>query len=358
MINELICGLKKFRKIENSRKFVKRCIKGEFMKTGRCTLIYLALFIDLIFSTWISALPETNSRSKNLFIIILNSIRYSDAFGDKRHLYIENTWEKIRPYGTLCENVYNNSITLPLPAQSVLLTGVSPGNAGNLPELLSPTLFEYYRKQSGALQNNVLFAVSDSSWAALACSNNADYGKAYEPNILVNDTGETDENAVYKKTTAYIKENHPSLVVLSLTAGKPFHHHKTDKECQALSRGLKDACGTAESMNMYYEGIILDDMIILGLWEKIQADQFYKDNTVFLVVSSQGRHTSDYSSYGDNCEGCTRLLFLIAGPGVRKNHVSGKKRYLTDVLPTVGKLMGIKTEHATGNIMNEVISDK
>jgi hypothetical protein len=329
------------------------------MKTRRLALIFCcALSIDLLFSTWISAFPETSSRPKNLFIIILNSIRYSDTFGDKRHLYIENTWEKIRPYGTLCKNVYNDFITLPLPAQSVLLTGVSPGKADNLPELLSPTIFEYYRKQTGTPENKVMFAVSDSNSAALAFSNNADYGKAYAPDILVNDTGETDENAIYKKTAAYIKEIHPSLVVLSLTTGKPVKHHLTDKECQALSRGLKDACGTAEFMNMYFEGIILNDMIILNLWEKIQADEFYKDNTVFCVVSSQGRHTNDYSSYGDNCEGCRRLMFLIAGPGIRKNYISGRKRYLTDVLPTVGKLLGIKTEHATGNIMNEVMSDK
>jgi hypothetical protein len=329
------------------------------MKTRRFALIFCcALSIDLLFSTWISALPEPHPQSKNLFIIILNSIRYSDAFGDKRHLYIENTWEKIRPYGTLCKNVYNNSITLPLPAQSVLLTGISPGNAGNLPELLSPTIFEYYRKQTGISKNKVLFAVGDSSSVALACSNNADYGKEYAPDILVNDTDETGENAVYRKTAVYIKEHHPSLVVLSLTTGKSINHHASEKECQTLSRGLKDACGTVEFMNMYYEGIILNDRIILDLWEKIQADEFYKDNTVFLVVSSQGRHTNDYSSYGDNCEGCTRLMFLIAGPGVRKDYISGRKRYLMDILPTVGKLLGIKTEHATGSIMNEVMSDK
>jgi hypothetical protein len=329
------------------------------MKTRRSALVFCcALSIVLLYSTWISALPETNTQSKNLFIIILNSIRYSDTFGDKRHLYIENTWEKIRPYGTLCKNVYNNSITLPVPAQSVLLTGTSPGKAGIHPELVNPTLFEYYRKQSGALQNKVLFAIGDSSFATLACSNNADYGKAYAPDMLVNDTGETDENAVYGKAAAFIKEHHPSVVVLSLTTGKSINHHVTEKECKALSSELKDACGTAELLNMYYESIILNDRIVLDLWEKIQADAFYKDNTVFVVVSSQGRHTDDYSSFGDKCEGCTRLMFLIAGPGVRKDYISGKKRYLADVVPTVGKLLGIKTEHATGETMEEVISDR
>jgi hypothetical protein len=329
------------------------------MKTRRSALIFCcALSIDLLFSTWIPALSLTKSLPKNLFIIILNSVRYSDTFGDTRHLYIENTWEKIRPYGTLCKNVYNDCITLPLPAQSVLLTGAPFNNAGYLPQSHRPTLFEYYRKQTGISKKKVLFAAGDSNSAVLACGNNAGYGTAYAPYILVNDTSETNENAVFGKTVAYIKENHPSLVVLNLTTGRSINHHITEKECRALSKGLKDACGTVEFMNMYYEGIIVNDRIIIELWEKIQTDDFYKDNTVFLVVSSQGRHTNDYSSYGDGCEGCTRLLFLIAGPGIRENYISGKKRYLTDVLPTIGKVMGIKTEHATGNIMTEVMADK
>jgi hypothetical protein len=329
------------------------------MKKSRLTdIFYRAVLINLIFSTATSALPEFGSRPKNLFVIILNSVRYNDAFGDKRHLYIENTWEKIRPYGTLCKNVYNNSYTLPLPAQSVLLTGMASDSVGSLPELLNPTLFEYYRKQSGAQQNKVLFAFSESSCVALAYSRNGDYGKAFAPDIVVKDIGDTDENAVYRKTAVSIKEHHPSLVVLSLTTGRSINHHLTEKECLALSRGLKDACGTAEFMNMYFEGIMSNDMIILDLWEKIQADEFYKNNTVFIIVSSQGRHTSDYTSYGDDCEGCRKLMFLIAGPGIRKNYISGKHRELTDVLPTIGKIMGIKTERATGNIMNEVIADK
>ncbi len=326
------------------------------MKTRRnFPIFFLALAVETVFSAWMPAFSENQSRPKNLVIIILNSIRYNDAFGDKRHLYIENTWEKIRPCATLCKNVYNNSITLPIPAQSVLLTG---SVSGNYPELLNPTLFEYYRKQSGAQPGKVLFAVGDSDFSPLAFSRNSGYGTSYAPSMLTKDTGDTNENSVYRKTAAYIKEHHPSLVVLSLTTGKSVNHHLTEKECLALSKGLKDACGTAEFMNMYYEGIMLNDMIIIDLWTKLQTDEFYKDKTVFLVISSQGRHAGDYTSYGDDCVGCRRLLFLIAGPGVRKNHVSGKRRDLRDVLPTIGMLMGIKTEYATGNIMTEVVSDK
>ena len=333
--------------------------EGGYMKKRRLAhIVYRTLFIVLISSIRISASPEPDSRPNNLVIIILNSIRYSDAFGNKQHLYIENMWEKIKPYGTLCTNVYNNSLTSPLPAQSALLTGVSPGTTGDFQASVNPTLFEYYRKESGVSADKVLFAVSDSGSATLGCSNNADYGNAYAPNILINDTAGTDGDAVCKKTSAYLVEHHPPLVVLSLSTGKSIHHHLTDKECQVLSRGLKDACGTVEYLNTYYEGIIINDMIISTLWEKLQADDFYKDNTVFLVISSQGRHTDDYSSYGDGCEGCRRLLFLIAGPSIKKNYVSDKKRYLTDVLPTIGKLLGITTEHATGTIMNEVMSDK
>lgn len=320
---------------------------------------YSAMVLVFFTATLVSAQPVSKTPPRNIFIIILNSVRYSDAFGDKRHLYIENIWEKIRPSGTLCRNIYNNSNTFPLPAQSVLLTGASCSGTTNSPQSSSlPTLFEYYRKQSGALKEKVLLVVSDSGLPVLACGKSAGYGSVYAPTILEKDTGNTDENAVYTNAAAYIKEHHPSLVVLSIATGKPSHNKMAEKACKVPSRGISDECEGEESINMYYEGIIQNDMIAMKVWEIAQTDEIYKDNTIFLVVSSQGRHTNDYKSYGDNCEGCRRLLFLIAGPGVRKNHISGKKRNLTDVLPTIGKLAGINTEQATGHFMNEVLTDK
>jgi hypothetical protein len=320
-------------------------------------VVYRIVYILVIFPVLLPAVPPTDSRPANLVVIILNSIRYSDTFGDKRHLYIENIWEKIRPHGTLCKNVRNNSLTLPLPAQAILLSGVLPGKTDTFPAV-RPTLFEYYRKQSGAVQNKVLFIAGDSGSAALACSNTDGYGQPYAPNVLVNDTGDMEVNAFCRNTAAYFKKHHPSMAVISLTTGKAVSHDSTGAACELHSDGADDACGTGELLNKYYEDIIVNDMIIGEVWKILETDEFYRGTTVFLIVSSQGRHTDDYSSYGDNCEGCSKLLFLIAGPGVKKNHVSGKKRYLTDVVPTIGRLMGIKTEYATGTPMREVLSAK
>jgi hypothetical protein len=327
------------------------------MKVWKISLhFYLALFT--VFTAWMPACSESATQPKNVFIIILNSIRYSDAFGDKRHLYIDNMWEKMRPYGTVCKNMYNNSVTLPFQAQSALLTGTSNTDTGSTLRSHHPTIFEYYRKQAHAPKENVLFATSDSVFSPVACSNNSEYGSEFAPIILENDSIEADGPVIKKKTIDFIQEKHPSLVVLSFTTGKSIHHHLTEKDCKVLSRQLNDECGTAESLNMYYEGIIMADMMVMKLWEMVQSDEIYKGNTLFIVASSQGRHTVDYTSYGDNCEGCSRLLFFIAGPGIRTNYVSNKKRFLDDIVPTLGKSMGIKTDHATGSIMNEIFSDK
>ena len=47
------------------------------------------------------------SQAKNLFIIVMNGVRYDDAFGEKNHLYIDNIWNKLRPLGTICTKFEN-----------------------------------------------------------------------------------------------------------------------------------------------------------------------------------------------------------------------------------------------------------
>ena len=50
----------------------------------------------------ISATAEASPNGRktpvnNLFIIVMNGVRYNDAFGDKNHLYIDNIWNRHLP---------------------------------------------------------------------------------------------------------------------------------------------------------------------------------------------------------------------------------------------------------------------
>jgi arylsulfatase A-like enzyme len=151
----------------------------------------------------------------------------------------------------------------------------------------------------------------------------------------------------------YVTEKQPSFIYLSLGTGiggigtvggmKPI-------DCEP---NQTDACAS-DLLNEYYESIIMMDAIVYDLWDRLQQNKKYKDNTVLLVVSSHGRHTNEFHSFGDNCEGCRHLFLLALGPGIKKGFVSQKKRTLVDVCRTVGALYNLPTPYAKGAVMKEL----
>jgi hypothetical protein len=303
-------------------------------------------------------------KAKYLFIIVANGVRYNDAFGDKNHLYTEYIWTKLRPFGTICANFYNTKLTYPIPAQASLLTGVwhvfeNPVSATTHP--VFPTLFEYWKKTN--TDKNCYFAANKKQFAILAHSDHREYGKTYAPVFDIDLTGGIDTssreaamdvvgNAIYSKAVSYIFDYHPFFVYLNLDAdsgGEGSSSHAL--ECRM------DGCNeeAAEQLNTYYESIILADTIVYDLWNRIQRDEIYKDKSIFIFLSTHGRHTDDFHGFGDNCRGCRQLNFFIIGPGVKTNFISKKKRTLIDVCPTLGALCDLPVPHAKGEIMKEIL---
>ena len=296
-------------------------------------------------------------QARNLFIIVMNGVRYNDAYGDRNHLYIDNIWNKLRPLGTICTKFENKELTLPIPAQASLLTGVWHVFKNPFSETIRPafpTLFEYWKSAGNAAENSVYFASSRPEFEILTCSVNSDFGSKYTPVFMADKNEKVNENAIYEKALPYILEKHPSFVYLSLNAGGGTHSPEKELSAECPLKGQVDACGGSGGLNAYYESIILMDQIAFDLWDRIQHVEVYKDKTVFLVVSAHGRHTEDYHGYGDKCRGCTQLFAIALGPGIKKNFVSTRERTLIDICRTVGAIFGIPVPYAKGDIMKEL----
>jgi hypothetical protein len=296
-------------------------------------------------------------RAKNLFIIVMNGVRYDDAYGDKNHLYIDNIWNKLRPLGTICTRFDNRELTFPIPSQMSLVTGVWHVFKYPLSEKIRPaypTLFEYWNSAGNNSGNSCYFASNNARFKILTSSNHTGFGAKYAPVFEASKEGDANENAIYEKAMPYIMEKHPSFVYLSLGSGggggteAEINAHK----CQV--KGQKDACGGAELLNLYYESIIAMDAIVYDLWFRIQEEETYKNKTVFLVLSDHGRNAEDFHRIGDKDRGCRQLYLLVIGPGIKKDFVSKRERTLIDICRTVGALFTIPTPYAKGNVMKEL----
>jgi hypothetical protein len=319
-------------------------------------LIAAVLFAAMTASAGVPSVAK-NAQVKNLFIIVMNGVRYDDAFGDKNHLYIDNIWNKLRPLGTICTRFENSELTFPIPSQMSLLTGVwhvfENPRSEKIPPAF-PTLFEYWNSARNNSGNSCYFASNNARFEILTRSNRPGFGAVYAPVFEASKEKDANENAIYEKAMPYIMEKHPSFVYLSLGSGVGGGTEKEqlDHECQI--KGQKDACGGAELLNLYYESIIAMDAIVYDLWFRIQEEETYKNKTVFLVLSDHGRHTDDFHGFGDKCRGCRQLYLLVIGPGIKKNFVSKKERTLIDICRTVGALFTMPTPYAKGNVMKEL----
>jgi hypothetical protein len=324
------------------------------------------IILPLIATFLVTALPSTagdqpvpqKSQPRNLFIIVMNGVRYNDAFGEKNHLYIDNIWNKLRPLGTICTKFENREITLPIPAQASLLTGVWQVFKNKFSESIHPTcptLFEYWNSATKGPGNSCYFASSRRMFKILACSDHAEYGTRYAPVFEADTEENVGQNSIYEKALPYVMEKHPSFVYLSLSGGGVTLTPEKELSAECPLKRQIDVCGGAAGLNAYYESIILMDQITYDLWDRIQKVDVYKDKTIFLVLSDYGRHTEDYYGYGDKCRGCTQLFLLVIGPGIKKNYVSNKDRTLIDVCKTVGALCNIPTPYAKGDVMKELL---
>ncbi len=313
------------------------------------------LVLTLLLAVTARSARAQKPQAENLFIIVINGVRYNDAFGDKNKLYIDNIWSKLRPLGTICTKFDNSELTVPIPSQMSLLTGVWHILENPLYDSISPvfpTLFEYWNNAHKNTGNSCYFASNLAAFESLSCSNHKDYGMKYAP--VFDFEKESDQtNAVYEKVMPYILEKHPSFVYLSLGTGIGGIGSIAGMKSVECEPDQIDACASG-LLNTYYESIILMDAIVYDLWDQVQQEKIYKDKTVFLVLSSHGRHTNDFHSFGDKCRGCKQLFMLAIGPGIKKDFVSTRKRTLIDICRTVGTIFNIPTPYAKGSIMKEL----
>ncbi len=128
----------------------------------------------------------------------------------------------------------------------------------------------------------------------------------------------------------FIKKNHPELVYISYGETDDFAH-----------AGLFD---------MYIKSLNNTDALISDLWQYVQNDKFYKDNTYFIITTDHGRgkgteETSKWTGHGEDVEGANQTWMAILGPNVRAIGEAGEEQLFTDqIAPTIMEVLDFKID--------------
>ena len=117
----------------------------------------------------------------------------------------------------------------------------------------------------------------------------------------------------------------------------------------------------AGAYSLYIEGIRRTDRLCGELWKAIQTEPEYAGNTTLFILPDFGRDSDDdaggngfqHHRTGDALSRTTWLL--VAGAGVRENVVFERAVDSTDLVPTLGAMMGFNASLAQGKPISEVL---
>ena len=295
-------------------------------------LFFLILFFAL------QTITKAQSTDK-MVIVIIDGARYTETLGDATHTYTPRMWG-LTSQGAMVSNFTNNNYTYTSRAIPALWCGAWTDvqsityNGSSTQCAVLPTIFEYYRKDKSVSATECVYVTKylTSLWLP---SFDADYGENYWPTF--HSIGSSDKDVATQ--AQLVIDSHPHFLWVYLDG--------------------VDHAGHLGVWSGYTKAIYSADSIVGLLWDKLQADPFYKDVTNLIVTNDHGRHDDTHGGFqghGCSCDGCRQIEFLAVGPSFKQNYVSSQSRILPDMAVTASYILGINPAKASGSIMYEILS--
>ncbi|MCC6234320.1 MAG: hypothetical protein IT580_16880 [Verrucomicrobiales bacterium] len=112
-------------------------------------------------------------------------------------------------------------------------------------------------------------------------------------------------------------------------------------------------------LSHYTTGISIMDEGIREIWNAVQADPAYRDNTVMVVVPDCGRDSNPLApvpcQHHFNSRSAHEIFALMVGAGVPRGVLVDKTVQQVDVASTVGHYLGVRVEHGEGRVLEEAV---
>ena len=114
------------------------------------------------------------------------------------------------------------------------------------------------------------------------------------------------------------------------------------------------------NMAHYTRGIAIMDAGIQRIIKTVEDDEYYRDNTVFVIVPDCGRDDSPFAAipcqHHFNTPSSREIFALMIGPGIERGRIVDRPTEQIEIAPTIGQLMGFRTDHAEGRVLEEVFA--
>ncbi|UKN03539.1 alkaline phosphatase family protein [Paracrocinitomix mangrovi] len=303
--------------------------------------IFLLTFIWV--ATFSLAQEKPTYKTKNVIVVIMDGPRYTETWGDSTHQHIPHLANDMVQHGVLYTNFRNNGPTYTVAGHTAICTGnyqKIKNNGYELPK--KPSMFQYWLKETGKKNNKAFVITSKDKLAVLTNCKDRDWRDKFRPN---QDCG---NNGLFTGYRIDYK-----------TADKVIEIFGRDKpELALINFQQPDSWGHANNWEKYLAGMKKTDEYIYRIFQYINTDPNYKDQTTLFVTNDHGRHLDGHKdgfvSHGDGCEGCRRILLYAYGPDFKRNLKLDTQREQIDIPATIAEMMGFCMPTGDGVVMEEL----
>jgi hypothetical protein len=312
---------------------------------------------------------------------------------------IPHLLNELMPQATFFSQVVNRGILGHYVATASIVTGayetfnnfaaVSPDN---------PTVFEYFRKDLKRPATDCWVVAPSNGFARIGESGHKSFGAGLGAGVILPKrllSAALSAGTDGDRFQHLLRDNYETPLYAPMLSG---HQLELDRMADVLKLSVGDFAAHARSLaspdemsvyvarhlmrqlspsllwvtlhdidvahsgtfSLYLDGIRRCDRLCAELWQAIQKDPEYANQTAMFILPDFGRD-SDIDSGGNGFQHhrtgdpmSRTTWMMVLGPGVRQNVVVDRPLDSTDLIPTLGSLLGFDARFSQGKPVAEV----
>lgn len=322
--------------------------------------------------------------------------RDQETFAPEGQENIPHLMKELIPQSAFFTQVVNRGILGHYVATASLATGVyeTINNFASLPPE-NPTVFEYFRRDLKRPASDAWVVAPSNGFNRIGESSHRGYGLGQGARVILPKhllTAATKGGADYEHL---LRDNYETPFFAPEIAGNEFELEQLramlklsvgEFKTHALTLSSPDELSVyivrqlmrqvapsllwitmhdidiahAGAFSLYIDGIRRTDRLCAEVWKAIQSEPEYAGKTTLFILPDFGRD-SDEDSAGNGFQhhrtgdAASRTTWMMAlGPGIREGVVHDRALDSTDLVPTIGSIMGFSPSLVQGKPIREL----
>jgi hypothetical protein len=360
----------------------------------------------------LAAAQEKRKKSAGRHIIVVTfggGCRYAETFTPEGLVNIPRL-AALRPQGYFFKNCVNSGILSHFNATSSIITGNWQWvNDFGADYAQSPTLFEAYRKATGAGAMDTWVVASNKVFSRIGASGSPSLGLPYGANVVLPKlllteaikgvvrarprSGVTDRETVERQLEGLLNEGYEGLGWTVFKTGQELDANVRETLTKALVNYIHgpDKPSTGDelsffiarevmrefapkvllvnfwdmdvahwgSYSLYLRAIQKTDELTGRLWDEVQSNASYRDKTTMIVVPELGRDgdmdaANGFLNHRSGDPSCRNVWALAVGGGIAKGEADRPISHV-DLCATAAGLLEIPMVGMAGKTLPEIL---